>query len=223
MLLVFGSLQFVVAMIVTQIGYGSSYSLSGNLISDLGVTGCGTIDGTGRYACSPWWYVFDASLALLGVLVVLAMYGIRTAFRPDPLRGAGLALVGMNGLGVFVAALAPENLYFEVHSLFAIVAFVAGGAGLVVLSVAMRRREQWVAVSIYTFVSGIIVLAATVVFLGGTYNGIGPGGVERVIVGPVLLWFVVVGLYLRLRTGRPGPSRIASLPVADHTEPAPPA
>ena len=57
-LLVVASVEFLVAMIVTQIGYGSSYSLSANYISDLGAVNCGVFGGTasfgGHYACSPW-------------------------------------------------------------------------------------------------------------------------------------------------------------------------
>ena len=205
-LLVAGSVQFVVAMVVTQIGYGSSYSLSANLISDLGVTGCGTIDGTGRYACSPWWFVFDTSLALLGVVVFVALYSLRRSFPPGPGARAGLALVALNGLGVLVAALTPENVNYAVHSAFAILAFVSAGVGLVVLAVAMVPRDRWFPIFPYTFLSGIVVLASTIVFLGGSDNGIGPGGVERVIVAPVLLWFVIIGLYLRRKPSIGPPS-----------------
>jgi hypothetical membrane protein len=206
--LLVGSLQFIAAMIVTQIGYGSSfnwgssYSLSHNYISDLGAVNCGTFGGTGafggggHYACSPWHDVFNISIIVMGLLLILAVLLLRTAFPARRSRTIGLGLLALAGLGAIGVGLFPEDININGHVISASLAFVGGGLALVVLGFAMFRDTRWDGFRAYTMLSGLVGLIALILFISQVYVGLGVGGMERLIVAPILLWSVVVGVHL---------------------------
>jgi hypothetical membrane protein len=199
-LLLASAAQFILAMAVTQIGYGSSYSLSQNVISDLGAVNCGTFGGSGsfngHYACSPWHVVFNASAVVLGLLLILAVLLLRTAFPTRRSRTVGLCLLGLAGIGAIGVGLAPEDVNITVHSVSALVAFASSALALLVLGFAMFRDTRWDGFRAYTVLSGLVSLVALLLFAVKVYAGLGPGGMERLIVGPVLLWSLVAGTHL---------------------------
>ncbi len=67
---------------------------------------------------------------------------------------------------------------------------------LIVLAVAMFQDARWDGLRAYSLFSGVLGLVATVLFLVGTDLGLGPGGMERLIVAPLLLWLIVGGARL---------------------------
>ena len=200
-LLVFGSLQFIVAMIVTQTGYGSSYSLTQNYISDLGATTCGTVSGLvgtsgGHYVCSPWHDVFNVSIIILGLLIILAVLLLRTAFPARRSRTIGLVLLALAGAGAIGVGLFPENVNIDAHVIASTIAFVGSAFALGVLGLAMFRDTRWDGFRAYTMLSGLVTLVALILFVAKTDGALGVGGMERLIVAPILLWAIVVGLHL---------------------------
>jgi len=199
-LLVIGAVQFIVANIVTQIGYGSSYSISQNYISDLGAVNCGVFGGSGsfqgHYACSPWHDVFNASIVVMGLLILLAVVLIQTAFPRRRTRTIGLGLLALAGLGAIGVGLSPEDVNITVHSVSALLAFLGGGLSLLVLGFAMLRDTRWDGFRAFTLLCGLVDLVALILFVSKTYAGLGVGGMERLIIAPVLLWSIVVGVHL---------------------------
>ncbi len=181
-----GTVQFVAAMIAVQLAWGRSYSLSRNYISDLGNT-----------AISPWHDVFNVSVIVFGVLVVLGAILVKSAFPPRRSATVGLALLALGGLAAVGVGVYPENVSPTLaHSIFAAAAFVLSGLALIVLGVAMFRDTRWDGYRAYTMLSGLVVLVAFALYRAGIDPGLGPGGLERVIVAPVLLWTVVAGVHL---------------------------
>jgi hypothetical membrane protein len=195
--LMVASIQFIVANVITQIGYGPSYSLSQNVISDLGAVHCGYFDGSGsflgHYACSPWHDVFNASIVLMGLLIILSVLLLKTAFPQRRSRTIGLGLLALAGVGAIGVGLSPEDVNIAIHSLSALLAFAGGGLALLVLGFAMLRDTRWDGFRLYTLLSGVVTLVALVLFVSKNYAGLGEGGMERLIVAPVLLWAIVVG------------------------------
>jgi hypothetical membrane protein len=192
---VVGAVQFVLAMAVTQLGWsGPAYSLRLNYISDLGATNCA--DWMGRWVCSPWHVVFDASAVLLGVLVILGAILLRTAFPPRTTRTVGLLLLTLAGIGAIGVGLFPENLHLPIHQLVALLAFLAGNLTLIVLGVAMFRDTRWDGYRAFSMILGLIGLVALGLFVGHAWGALGPGGLERLVVAPVLLWLLVTGIHL---------------------------
>jgi hypothetical membrane protein len=191
---IIGVVQFLVGMVVTQIGYGSSYSLTQNYISDLGAISCGPFGG--RNVCSPWHLVFNVSIVVFGILLVLGTILIRTGFPPRGTRTVGLGLLVISSLGAVGVGLSPEDYNLTIHSLSAATAFVGAGLALLVLGVAMFRDTRWDGFRTYTMISGLVSLIAFVLLLTNHYGPLGVGGMERLIVAPVLLWTLVAGVHL---------------------------
>ena len=195
--LVVGTLQFLIAMAVTQLGWTVPYSLRTNYISDLGAVNCGFFPASSsHYVCSPWHVVFDGSIVVFGLLVILAVLLIRTAFPARRSRTIGLGLLALAGIGSMGVGLSPEDVNLTIHSLSAALAFVGGGLALLVLGFAMFRDTRWDGFRAYTILSGLVALIAFILFTSGTYVGLGVGGMERLIVAPILLWSLVVGVHL---------------------------
>jgi hypothetical membrane protein len=186
LLLVAGSIQFVAAMVVVQLFY-PGYSDTGNSISDLGGS------------ASPWATVFNVSLRLLGIAGLIGTVLIRTAFASKTTTHIGLAALAIGSLGAIGVGLFPEGStwpFAGIHSLAELVTFLGSAFALLFLALAMSRDTRWQGVRLYTFVSGVVSLVAIGLYASGRYVGIGPGGVERLVVAPILLWGIVAGLHL---------------------------
>ncbi len=142
------------------------YSVSSNYISDLGV-GATSI-------------LFNPSVAFLGlstILVGLKAEGLRRTER------IALTLAGVGALGV---GLFPETTGMP-HLISALLAFLFGGLSAVLTS---RLKEPvWTAL-------GLMSLVSLALFLLRVYGPLGPGGLERMIVYPVLLWAISFGTRL---------------------------
>jgi len=193
--LAISSLQFVAAMVVVQSRY-PHYSLSANYISDLGG------------ASSPWALLFDASVIFLGAATLVAVLLIASAFDDRPIRSAGLAILLLAAAGAVGVGVFPETTHVlngAAHEVATAVAFVGASIGFLVLSGAMRDGAHWRFSRPYTILSGGVAGVATILFFFGIYLGLGPGGMERLVVAPILLWMVVEGIHIaRLPRFAPG-------------------
>jgi hypothetical membrane protein len=189
--------QFLLGMAITQVGYtGTSYSLLNNYISDLGAAHCGDYHSSLIYVCSPWHDVFNVSAVLLGVLVILGAILLRTGFPARGSRTVGLALLVIAQFGAIGVGLSPEDVNLTVHTISAGTAFVVGNLALIILAFAMFRDTRWDGYRAYTLISGIVGLVAFFLFYFGTWGPLGVGGMERLIVAPILLWALVAGIHL---------------------------
>lgn len=194
-----GSLLFVAAMVVVQLAWHGhpAYSLAHNYISDLGNTGCGPWPNANSHVvCSPWHEVFDVASVLLGVLVVLGGLLVRTGFPARNSSALGLSLLSIAGIGAIGVGLSPENVNLRIHTLSSLLAFLPGNLSLIVLGVAMFRDTRWDGFRAYSLFSGLVGLIALGLFLDGAYLGLGVGGMERLVVAPLLLWLVVCSIHL---------------------------
>ena len=186
LLFLLGSLQFVIAMAVVQAMY-PGYTNFGNYVSDLGSSH------------SPWAWLFNDSIRLLGVLGFLGTLLIRSAIPSRTSGRVGLGFLLIASIGAFLVGTYPEGspqLGSNIHSVVSAVTFVGSGLGLLALGPAMLRDTRWEGFRGYTFLSGVVTLVALALFLAGAYPGLGPGGMERVIIAPILLWAIVAGVHL---------------------------
>jgi hypothetical membrane protein len=123
---------------------------------------------------------------ILGVLLAYAAYYVDRALKA---RWFTLLLfvpaIGAFGVGAF-----PET-YPAPHALFSLVAFL--GAGMTAIATAKFTTPPLSYISIDV---GILSLVAMVLFIAGISGAIGVGGMERLIVIPVLAWGLAFGGYL---------------------------
>jgi hypothetical membrane protein len=166
-----GASQFLILMLICEALY-PGYSISENMISDLGI---GSTAG-----------LFNSSIIVLGLLIILSAIAFHS-FHKNKIFTALLILTGIGAMGV---GLFPENIR-PYHEIFAGITFVFGGLSEI-LSYSLLRFPMSIAVVSL----GGLTLCCLVLFVLGIHLGLGPGGMERMIVYPVILWGVSFGGYL---------------------------
>lgn len=139
--------------------------------------------------------LFNSSLFLLGMMLVIASYFLQREFR-SRLFSIFLAITGIGAMGV---AVFPTTIQ-PTHGIFQAFALVFGA-----LSAIISHRMQKSLLSYLSIFLGALSLITMVVFypyLGlsvgdaVTYLGLGKGGMERLVIYPILMWAIGFGCYL---------------------------
>jgi len=175
-----GVVQFAVFEMIAEFVY-PNYSVSGNHISDLGPP-CsnGTTCPSGTS-----WMIFDASIAFMGLCVLVSAYFFFRYFRWKPF----VSLVGLAGVGALGVGIFNESAPYMLHDIFSLLTFI--GIGLTAL---VSFRLQKPPLGYFSIILGLVTLTSLVLYVPdggvsmGASIGIGPGGLERMIVYPVLFW-----------------------------------
>jgi len=163
--------QFVLALVIAEALY-PGYSISNNYISDLGI--------------GPSSIVFNSSIFLLGVLSLIGTYCLYQVSRNKIFTILlMISSAATMGVGVFT------EHFLIIHYVVSVLAFLFGGISAI-YSYKMVKRPF----SILGVLLGIFSLTAMILFLGDMTLGLGVGGMERLIVYPILLWFVGFGVFL---------------------------
>lgn len=186
-LFLIASTQFTLGLIVVEASY-PGYSISGNYISDLGV--------------GPSSMVFNSSIFLLGLLSIIGAYFLprTTNFRTLSILLV-LMSIGAMGAGVFTKSSTA------IHGAVSSMAFLFSG-----LSAIASFKVLKMPLSLMSVILGLIVLSALGLFAGGLlasgsfteieaqdsvfFLSLGPGGMERMIVYPALIWLAGFSGYL---------------------------
>jgi hypothetical membrane protein len=173
------SAQFALGLIVAEALY-PGYSISDNYISDLGI--------------GPSSVIFNSSIFILGLLSIIGAYFLP---RTSDFRVLTILLVlmaiGSMGAGVFTKD------FTTIHGAVSLMAFLFSG-----LSAIASFKVLKTPLSVISVILGLMTLGALALFAGGLltsgsftssetptsdlFLGIGPGGMERMIVYPVLIW-----------------------------------
>jgi hypothetical membrane protein len=197
-------IQYFVVQFIVALQWVPPYSLSGDTISDLGNTACGSWNG--RYVCSPLHGLMNWLFVVLGITMTLGSVRISRYFATRRASRAAFAMIAVSGAGVIVVGFFPENTVPALHGLGTAIPFVLGNASLITLALSFRMPSL---LRLYTFLSGVIALLALVVYASGHYLGLGEGGIERVVAYPQTVCLAVIGFYLVTRSAAPqtAPSR----------------
>jgi hypothetical membrane protein len=174
------SAQFIVALIVAEAFY-PGYSVAQNYISDLGAT-C-------RATCTvvqPTSTIFNSSATLLGLLTLVSSYFVQRGFRSRVFT----FLVFMTGIGVTGVGVFPETAGV-IHPIVSLITFLFAG-----LSAIASYRLQKAPLSYLSVLLGLITLLALTLYVSNTFLGLGPGGMERMVVYPALIWAIGFGASL---------------------------
>lgn len=182
------SAQFILGLVVAEALY-SGYSIADNYISDLGV--------------GPSSMVFNSSAFLFGLLSIIGAY-----FLPRTLDFRSLTIllilmaIGAMGVGIFTSAFSTT-----IHGVVSLMAFGFGG-----LSTIASFKVTKLPFSAISVILGVMTLGALALFAAGLvttgsltsseppasefFLGIGPGGMERMIVYPALIWLTLFSGHL---------------------------
>jgi hypothetical membrane protein len=179
--------QFVLCLIIAEALY-PGYSVSDNYISDLGV--------------GPSAVVFNSSAFLLGLLLLAGTYLQRHTPNFKTLNILLLLMgIGAMGVGVFtkdftLAHGAVSSTAFFFAGLSAIASFKVLQKPLSLISVILGAMTL---TALALFSAGIITsgsLTSNIAYDSTFFLGLGPGGMERMIVYPALMWLAAFSGHL---------------------------
>jgi len=163
--------QFILGLIVAEALY-PGYSISKNYISDLGA--------------GPSSTVFNTSIFLLGLLSIIGTYFLQRAFNLMAVTiSFTIAALAAMGVGIFTENSEPMHMF---ASFFV---FLFGG-----LSATFSYRLMKHPFNIIVILLGLMSLLALIFYIGNIYFGLGAGGMERMIVYPILIWMIGFGGFL---------------------------
>jgi hypothetical membrane protein len=175
----------LMGIITAETLYPKGYSTSQNAISDLGAT-----EPPGSVVHQPSATIFNSVMIAAGLLIIggAVCLGVGTN-RVTAAVFTGLTGVGILGVGVF-----PGDTG-NIHAIFALAAFVAGGVAAVA-SLTVSRPPF----SVVSALFGVIALAVLILYLllgdSSPVARLGIGGEERWIVYPITAWVMSFGGYL---------------------------
>lgn len=198
------ALQLLVQVVVAN-AWPDGYSISHNTISDLGVTTCGPYDPAGiqsRMVCSPHYEFFNASLIVMGALLVVGSVLLWDAWPRRRAGNAGLALVVLGGLGVAAVGLTPSDLLPALHGPAAFLQAAFQWLAMLVFAFAAPASAGaiWKAIRAVSLVLFVISILGFTLFLlgsdGAVVLGIEWGIAERIAFDTLTLWSAAIGVLL---------------------------
>jgi hypothetical membrane protein len=195
-LLWFLSIQYYITQFVVARNWSklSGYSWSHNTISDLGNTACYTYGS--RYVCSPLHNYMNISFVVLGLTIIGGSYLLCKYRSESRLVNLGFIFMAISGAGTILVGLFPENTIGALHGTGAILAFVFGNIGTMLIGRYMNKLPTYI--KVYSVLSGLIGLIALGHFLTHSYVSLGEGGMERIAAYPQSIWMIIIGLYFLL-------------------------
>jgi len=179
MLFFVAATQFLLGITIAEALY-PDFSVSANYISDLGI--------------GPSAVIFNSSVFLLGLLLLVGTYFLRHVSEFKTVNTMlFLMAVGAMGIGVFT------KHFRTAHGAVATLAFFFAGLSAVSSFKVLKKP-----LSVISIVLGVMTLGALALFSGGMiasgsltsdiaydsslYLGLGPGGMEHMILYPALMW-----------------------------------
>ena len=171
-LIFIGVFLFSMAILIGE-ALRPSYSLNLDSISSLGIGSHGAI--------------FYYSILLMGILLVIAGIILLSGKKKEAWQGT-IILVGIGAIGVGIF---PYIVSYPLHSVFAFLAFIFGG-----ITALLFATHRGTPLRIFSPIVGLLVLASIYLYARGMLYGLGPGGMERMIVYPTLFWALALSGYL---------------------------
>ena len=179
--------QFVLCFTIAEALY-PGYSVSDNYISDLGI--------------GPSSIVFNSSVFLLGLLLLIGTYFLRQISDFKTVNMLLLLMaVGAMGVGVFTKD------FTVAHGAVSSAAFFFAGLSAIASFKVLKKPLSLISVVLGAMTIGALVLFSIGIIASGSftsniaydsnfYLGLGPGGMERMIVYPALMWLAGFGGHL---------------------------
>ena len=173
-----GAAQFVLGLLIAEFLY-PGYSVSANYISDLGAT-------CHNKTCiihQPSAYIFNTSVFLFGCVALIGSYFIWREFQ----NRLSSLLLNLTGIGMIGVGLFPESTGI-VHTIVSFITFFFGGLSAIATYKLVKPPFAYLSV-----LMGVISLIALALLGSKNFLGLGPGGMERMMAYPLLLWVIGFG------------------------------
>jgi hypothetical membrane protein len=186
-LFIIAVVQFVLCLTIAEALY-KGYSVSANYVSDLGV-GSSSI-------------VFNSSVFVLGLLVGVGTYFLKSLPKLKIVKILlFLMALGAMGVGVFTKD------FTVAHGAVSSAAFFFGGLSAIVSGFFLKKPLSWISAVLGSMTIGALTLFSIGIVTSGSmistfaydsifYLGLGPGGMERMIIYPAIMWLALFGSQL---------------------------
>ncbi|MFZ1023795.1 MAG: DUF998 domain-containing protein [Thermoplasmata archaeon] len=167
-------------------------------------------------AVGPYGFVMTANFVVRGILSLTFVYGLTKATALGRRTPLGVGLLATWGVGAFILAASPTDvgsgsptLHGLIHLVVAAIAFLAGAIGELLLSRNFRTEGRLAAFydpALLLAVIATIVCLVTFAATGAPRFVLGAYGlVERIFLGLILLWMLLVALFLLRENPQPAP------------------
>ncbi len=186
-----GALLFIAGAVIllgiisAEALYPVPYTTGANAISDLGGT-----EPPEALVYQPSATIFDASMIAIGLLVMVGSVFVHRALGRRAVT-VPLAVLGLGALGVGVF---PGDTG-TIHALFAMTAFISGGVAALTAALVIAGPLRYLSIACGAI--ALVTLASYMVMGDAAPLAVlGPGGLERWIVYPIIAWLTGFGGYL---------------------------
>ena len=155
-------------------------------------------------AVGSFGWIMTLNFVIRGLLTLCLIVGLASAVPPPARSRTGTFLLAIWAIGAFLLAAYPTDvgarhtLHGLIHLLVALVAFVAGAVGELLISLRLAADPRWAAVRPFLLTTAIAALVLLLLVLGSA----APisqsifGLTERIFLGLILLWIGVVSWYV---------------------------
>ncbi len=196
-LLTFAGVDFLLVITILEALY-PGYSVHHNAISDLVAIGTSTS------------YIGEPMFFLVAVSWIGGAYYL---YRGTDRRGP-MILNLLPGFGLLLAVLSPENVNIVLHSAGAVLAFFPGPIAAIYSYRTIDSPFRYFAIAL-----GLLSLVGACIYFGAyetplVQQTLGPGGWERAIVYPLIIWLIGFGSYVLAKSNE----RTLETPVVSPAE-----
>jgi hypothetical protein len=153
-------------------------------------------------AVGPYGYIMMVNFLVRGFLSLSFILGLIFTFKTRKSSySIGLILLGVWSFGAIILAFFPADLpthvtvHGTIHLITALLAFIGGGLGILILSLGMRSDNQFLDIIKYLLplsIFSVISMVLSFVLLTSPLFGL----IERIFIGTVLLWMLIVSIYI---------------------------
>jgi hypothetical membrane protein len=148
-------------------------------------------------ANSPWHALVNASMLVQGLLIGGGALLVRAAFPASRLRDLGVWLIVINGAGVILVGLVPEDTNRILHDVGAAALFLSGNLGMLALGPALLHATSRLrALGAIAVAFGAIGAVFAVLFAYRPVSAHAIGAFEHVTVDLLPLWLLIAGVVL---------------------------
>lgn len=180
LLIYLGGIQWTLGLLLAE-AWHPTYNSRIDYVSDLTI--------------GPTALIFNVTVFLLGLCIVLGAYLLTDSFR-FRLLTLFLYLSGIGAMGVGLFSIDTQ----PIHSIFTLLALLFGG-----LAALVSFKVQKPPISYVSVILGLVSLSATFLFMPylglpvgstETFLGMAKGSMERWVIFPVIAWTIGFGGYL---------------------------
>ena len=192
---------YFIAQVVVAAAWHPAYDWRGNYISDLGNTACGVFSH--QYVCSPRHTFMNVVFVGTGALIFLGGFLFALTFRKRKPALIGFLLLALGGIGSIIVGFVPENTNLPLHSLGALLPFLFGNIGVLIIGLSKLMKTKWL--RIYTIVTGCLAITAFFLLGAHVYLGLKDGGMERLTDSAQVIWMIILGFVVLRRADSSNP------------------